>query len=68
MFIAWPWSAHPAPVPFRFVDPVSGRWVRARYKTERHELKQRYAQWEITGAPEIRRGGDGMSGTFNPYR
>src|SRR5207344_2450781 len=50
--------------PFRFVDPVTGRWVRARYKAERHELVQRYAQWEITGAPEIRRVGSATSDTF----
>ena len=40
--------------PFRFRDPVTGKWVRARYVAELHEIKQRYAQWEIIGAPEIR--------------
>ena len=29
--------------PFRFRDPVSGKWVRARYKAERTEIATRYA-------------------------
>lgn len=40
--------------PFRFRDPVTGKWVRARYVAEVHEIKVRYAEWEIIGAPEIR--------------
>ena len=40
--------------PFRFRDPVTGKWVRARYRAELHELQQRYIKWEIIGAPEIR--------------
>ena len=51
--------------PFRFLDPVSGRWVRARYRAERHVIEQRYAKWEITGEPEVRRV-DG--GGFSPWR
>jgi hypothetical protein len=42
--------------PFRFRDPVSGKWVRARYVAERHEIVARYREWEITGEPEIRSG------------
>ena len=68
MFIAGPGAPILLLYPFRFVDPVTGRWVRARYKAERHELVQRYAQWEITGAPEIRRVGSATSNTFNPFR
>ena len=30
--------------PFRFVDSVSGKWVRARYVAERREIAARYAQ------------------------
>ena len=41
--------------PFRFRDRVSGKWVRARYKAERHEIVARYAEWEIVGPPELRR-------------
>jgi hypothetical protein len=29
--------------PFRFRDPVSGKWVCARYVAERHEIEARYA-------------------------
>ena len=51
--------------PFRFFDPVRGRWVRARYLAERHEIEVRYAQWEIIGPPEIR---GGYATMFNPWR
>ena len=40
--------------PFRYRDPRTGKWVRARYVAERHEIKARYAEWEITGPAEIR--------------
>lgn len=50
---------------FRFIDPLTGRWVRARYRAERHEIEQRYAKWEITGEPEIRRV---SQGGFSPWR
>src|SRR4029453_17395477 len=29
--------------PFRFRDPVSGKWVRARYVAGHHEIAARYA-------------------------
>ena len=51
--------------PFRFVDPVTGRWVHARYRAERQEIEQRYAKWEITGEPEVRHL---EGGTFSPFR
>jgi hypothetical protein len=51
--------------PFRFRDPVTGKWVRARYKAERTEIAARYAAWELCGPPEIRaRAGAG----FSPWR
>jgi hypothetical protein len=40
--------------PFSFRDPRTGRWIRARYVAERHEIAARYAEWEIIGPPEIR--------------
>ena len=40
--------------PFRFRDPLTGKWARARYVAERHEIPGRYAEWEIIGPPEIR--------------
>ena len=51
--------------PFRFADSLTGRWVRARYRAERHIIEQRYARWEITAEPEVRRV-DG--GGFSPWR
>ena len=52
--------------PFRFLDPVSGKWTRARYKAQRDEIAQRYANYEITGPPEIR-DGDPDSRRFTPH-
>lgn len=52
--------------PFRFLDPVTGKWTRARYKAEWHEIAQRYADYEITGPPEIR-DGDPDSRRFTPH-
>src|SRR2546428_9912289 len=49
--------------PFRFVDPVTGRWTRARYVAELHEIAARHERWEITGGPEIRTAGAVM---FSP--
>ena len=40
--------------PFRFVDPVTGKWMRARYVAELHEIAARHERWEIIGGPEIR--------------
>jgi len=51
--------------PFRHRDPLTGKWVRARYLAERHEIAERYREWEITGPPELR--GD-SSGSFNPWQ
>jgi len=50
--------------PFRFRDPVTGKWVRARYKATRDEIAQRHAQWEIAGPAEVRDGGAAM---FRPH-
>jgi hypothetical protein len=40
--------------PFRFVDPVTGKWVRARYVAELHKIAAQHARWEIIGSPEVR--------------
>ena len=42
--------------PFRFLDDVTKKWVRARYVAELHVIAERYTKWEITGPPEIRSG------------
>jgi hypothetical protein len=55
--------------PFRFRDPVTGKWVRARYRAERHVIAERYrnTEWEITGPPEIRNV-DPQARYFSPWR
>ena len=40
--------------PFRFRDPRTGKWIRARYAAEVHEIKERHVDWEILGSPKIR--------------
>ena len=50
--------------PFRFFDDVTKKWTRARYVAELHVIAERYAQWEITGPPEIRSGDATM---FSPW-
>ena len=60
-----PWAEALTLYPFRFRDPLTGRWVRARYVAERHEIAERYAEWEIIGPPEVRaRAGS----AFSPWR
>ena len=50
--------------PFRYRDPRSGKWVRARYRATRQEIAARYAEWEITGDAELR--ADEPVQMFNP--
>jgi len=42
---------------FRYRDSLTGKWLRARYLAERHEIAERYKEWEIVGPPEIRGNG-----------
>jgi hypothetical protein len=44
---------------------MSGKWVRARYVAELHEIAARYAERGIIGTPENQTGG---SGSFTPWR
>ena len=53
--------------PFRYRDPLSGKWVRARYVAERHEIAARYAEAELIGPPEIR-DVEPNAANFNPWR
>jgi len=65
MFIIQPGARVLLLYPFRFVDPVTGRWVRARYRAERHVIAERYKKWEVTGDPAVRR----VAGAgFSPWR
>jgi hypothetical protein len=50
--------------PFRFRDPVTGKWTRARYRAERHSIAVRYAEWQIIGEPEYRKP---SGGSFSPH-
>jgi hypothetical protein len=50
--------------PFRFRDPRTGKWVRARYVATLAELASRYREWEIIGPAEIR--GDAPVQMFQP--
>ena len=48
-----PWPPCWLLYPFRFVDPVSGKWVRAWYVATIKEIEARYARWEVTTYPEM---------------
>jgi hypothetical protein len=50
---------------FRYRDPRTGKWVKARYRAELHEIRERYAEWETIGEPEVR---EPLGGAFDPYR
>jgi hypothetical protein len=50
--------------PFRFRDPQTGKWVRARYVATLAELASRYREWEIVGPAEVR--GDEPVQMFQP--
>jgi hypothetical protein len=39
---------------FRYRDPRTGKWIRARYVAELHEIAARHAEFEIIGPAEIR--------------
>ena len=51
--------------PFRYRDPVTGRWVRARYRAAVQDIRARYATWEITGP--VSRPASAARG-FDPFR
>jgi hypothetical protein len=51
--------------PFRYRDPLTGRWVKARYKATPEEIAARHAEWEIVGPAEVR---SSIGGSFQPYR
>jgi hypothetical protein len=51
--------------PFRFRDPVTGRWMRARYKATIADIARAYAEWEITGPAEVR---TPIGAHFSPYK
>lgn len=38
---------------FRNSDPITGKWVCARYRAERHPIETRDREWAIIGAAEL---------------
>jgi hypothetical protein len=50
--------------PIRSRDPLTGRWVRARYKASKSDLAARHVEWEIIGPPEIR---EPLDPAFTPF-
>ncbi len=40
--------------PFRYRDPLTGKWRRARYVAALDEIARRFVDFEIIGPPEIR--------------
>jgi hypothetical protein len=53
--------------PFRYCNPVTGKWVRARYVATREEIARGNAEWEIIGPPEMR-DVDPHARYFTPFR
>jgi len=51
--------------PFRFRDPVTGKWVRARYRATRDDIAQRYGEARIDGAGIAPAN---VSAGFDPFR
>ena len=51
---------------FRFRDPLTGKWVRARYKLQVPELHRCYAQWGTTDAPDVRHVSAATPEQFSP--
>ena len=62
-----PSHASPRTLPLPLPRPLTGKWVRARYVAERHEIAARYTEWEIIGPPEIRHA-DPEARYFTPWK
>ena len=50
---------------FRYRSPMTGKWVKARYRAEVAVIRERHAEFELIGEPEIRQP---IPGSFSPYR
>lgn len=55
--------------PFRYRHHITGKWLKARYRAELHQIAARHAagEWEIVGSPEVREV-DSSARYFHPYR
>ena len=52
---------------FRYRDPRTGKWIRARYRATLEEIAQRYPQFEIIDPAAIR-DVDPEARNFSPHR
>ena len=50
--------------PFKYRDPLTGKWRRARYRAELHDIQAQHAEFELTGEPMVIRGP--LERWFNP--
>jgi len=53
--------------PFRFRDPLTGKWVRARYKLPAPELQRCFRAWEKTDAPGVPHVAAATPEQFSPF-
>jgi hypothetical protein len=50
---------------FRYHCERTGKWRKARYRSEVHEIRERHAEYEIVGEPMVIHGPAEM---FRPFR
>jgi hypothetical protein len=53
-------------LPFRYRDRLTGKWVKARYVAEQHEIAARHAEYELLEPPEVREV-DPDARSFSPW-
>jgi hypothetical protein len=52
---------------FRYRSPMTGKWVKARYRAELEVIRDSHAEFELIGEPEVRQV-DQQLGWFDPAR
>jgi len=52
---------------FKYFDPLRRRWLMARYVCEAPEIRCRYPDYELVGAPEVRHVTAGVT-QYSPFR
>ena len=50
---------------FRYRCERTGKWRKARYRAELHEIRERHAEFQVEGEPMVIHGPAEM---FSPYR
>lgn len=50
--------------PFKYREPLTARWVKARYKASIDDITKRHTEWELTGPGEMR---TPISDWFSPH-